>query len=113
MSIETPATATREWFTVDTGDAVREFGSDANSGLSAAEAASRLAQHGPNLIASEPAPSAWQIALRQLADPMNIMLVAVAVVSWFINQASVGVMVGVLVILNVVLGTNQELKAQA
>lgn len=112
MSIEAATTA-RDWFTTDASDAVTAFGSDASNGLTSAETASRLASHGPNLIASEPPPSGWQVALRQLADPMNIMLVAVAVVSWFIDQAGVGVMVGVLVVLNVVLGTSQALKAQA
>ncbi|ALJ22280.1 cation-translocating P-type ATPase [Microbacterium sp. No. 7] len=101
------------WFTQDADAVVAALGGDPQNGLTSAEAAARLASHGPNAIAAEPAPSVWQLALKQLADPMNIMLVAVAVISFFIDQTPVGVLVGTLVILNVVLGTRQELKAQA
>ena len=101
------------WFAQDAASVTAALGTEAQSGLTAAEAASRLAAHGPNAIAAEPSPSAWQIALAQIADPMNIMLIAVVVISFFIRQGSVGVIVGLLVVLNVVLGTRQELKARA
>jgi magnesium-transporting ATPase (P-type) len=44
---------------------------------------------------------------------MNIMLVAVTVVSLIIGQVSTALLVAVLVLLNVALGTRQELKARA
>ena len=53
------------------------------------------------------------MAFNQLIDPMNVMLVAVAIISLFINQVSVGILVGILVVLNVVMGARQELKAKA
>jgi Ca2+-transporting ATPase len=99
------------WYTQDPDAVVADLGTDRDRGLTAAEAAKRLADHGPNSIAAEKQPSVWQVALRQLADPMNIMLVAVAVISILIAQLSVGILVGALVILNVVLGSRQELKA--
>jgi len=108
--VETPQQAV-DWFALDTEAVTARLGVDAAHGLSADEAARRLAETGPNAIAAEPSPSVWQLALKQLADPMNLMLVAVAVISFFIGQASVGVMVAVLVVLNVVLGARQELKA--
>ncbi|WP_039395017.1 cation-translocating P-type ATPase, partial [Microbacterium mangrovi] len=101
------------WYAQDADAVVAALTSDRDRGLTAAEAAKRLADHGPNAIAAEKPPSVWQVALRQLADPMNVMLVAVAIISLFINQVSVGLLVGALVILNVVLGTRQEMKAKA
>ena len=92
---------------------VEAAGSDADSGLSQAEAASRLSTHGANEIVSEKPPSIWAVALLQLRDPMNIMLVAVTVVSILIGQVSTGIVVGLLILLNVALGTRQELKARA
>lgn len=86
---------------------------DPDRGLTASEAAQRLAQHGPNQIAGEPAPSMFAVALIQLRDPMNLMLVAVTVVSFVIGQVSTGILVGLLVVLNVLLGARQELKARA
>src|SRR5262249_10401057 len=58
-------------------DVIASLGSDEEQGLSSAEASNRLAQYGPNEIAKEKPPSIWQVALAQLRDPMNIMLIAV------------------------------------
>ncbi|MGW9587974.1 cation-translocating P-type ATPase [Microbacterium sp. NPDC055455] len=101
------------WFAQDPDAVVAALRSDRERGLTSADAAQRLAEHGPNSIAAEKPPSTWQVALQQLADPMNIMLVAVAIISLFINQVSVGILVGALVVLNIVLGTRQEMKAKA
>jgi Ca2+-transporting ATPase len=93
-------------------EVVASSGSDADSGLTAAEAAARLARFGANEITGEPPPSLWAVALAQLRDPMNIMLVAVTVVSVVIGQESTGVLVALLILLNVALGSRQELKAR-
>src|SRR6478735_4317057 len=84
-------------------DVVVTLGTDPSSGLTRAEAAARLARDGPNRIAGEKPPSILVVALSQLRDPMNIMLVAVTVVSFVIGQVSTGVIVGLLIVLNVVL----------
>lgn len=101
------------WFAQSPGDVARAFDVDPETGLSGAVVAERQARYGPNTIPAERGASIWQVALRLLVDPMNIMLIAVTVVSCFINQFPVAVMVGVLVILNVVMGTRQELSARA
>jgi Ca2+-transporting ATPase len=88
------------------------LGTDATSGLSAAEAAIRLGQYGPNRIAREKPPSVWAVAAGQFRNPMNIMLVAVSIVSFAIGEVSTGIIVALLVLLNVVLGSRQELKAR-
>jgi Ca2+-transporting ATPase len=94
-------------------DVVTGAGSDAERGLTAVEAAARLASHGPNAITAEKPPSPWAIAAVQLRDPMNLMLVAVVVVSIVIGEVSTGVLVGLLIVLNIGLGTRQELTARA
>ena len=83
-------------------------GSDPDAGLTQAEAASRLSRYGMNEIVSEKPPSVWAVALLQLRDPMNIMLVAVTVVSILIGQVSTGIVVALLILLNVALGTQQD-----
>ena len=89
------------------------LGVDPERGLSSAEAAARLVRSGPNAIAGEKPPSVWAVAFAQLRDPMNLMLVAVSVVSFVIGEVSTGIIVGLLILLNVVLGGRQELKARA
>ena len=94
-------------------DVVAGLSSDAASGLTAAEAADRLSAHGPNAIERERPPSVWAVAVEQLRDPMNIMLIAVTAVSFVIGEVSTGVIVALLILLNVVLGARQELSARA
>ncbi|WP_243077078.1 cation-transporting P-type ATPase [Microbacterium sp. SS28] len=101
------------WFAQDAAAVTSSLDTDRERGLTQAEASKRLAAHGPNSIPAEPSPSIWQVAWSQVIDPMNVMLIAVAVISLFIGQVSVGILVGVLVILNVVMGARQELKAKA
>jgi Ca2+-transporting ATPase len=102
-----------EWYTSASESVVNTLDVSVADGLSSAEAASRLASHGPNAIPEEPPPSYLQVVWNALRDPMNLMLVAVAVASIVIGQVSTGVLVGVLVLLNVVMAANQELKAKA
>jgi Ca2+-transporting ATPase len=101
------------WFARAATDVVAALDSDAEQGLGRDEAASRLSRYGPNRIASEKPPSAWAVALQQLRDPMNIMLVVVVAVSIVIGEVSTAIIVGLLVLLNVVLGARQELMARA
>ena len=97
----------------DVAEIVAALGSDADSGLPAADAAERLSRYGPNEISKEKPPSVSAVAAQQLRDPMNIMLIAVVAVSFVIGEVSTGVIVALLILLNVVLGTRQELKARA
>ncbi len=108
-----PEAAAPPPYSRDASEVTAELGSDATNGLSTAEAASRLGSYGPNAIAAEKPPSMLAVAALQLRDPMNLMLVAVTVVSFLIGEVSTGVIVALLIVLNVVLGSRQELKARA
>ena len=112
-ALTSSAAAPKPPYALAAADVVAGAGSDAASGLTASEAASRLASHGPNEIAAEKPPSAWVVAATLMRDPMNIMLVAVVVVSLLIGEVSTGVIVGLLILLNIGLGTRQELTARA
>jgi Ca2+-transporting ATPase len=100
-------------FARDASDVVAGLGSNVDSGLTAAEAADRLSRYGPNQVTSEKPPSVWSVALGQLRDPMNIMLIFVTVASLVIGEVSTALIVALLIALNVVLGSRQELKARA
>ena len=70
-------------------------------------------QYGANELPKEPPPSVWEVARGQLSNPMNIMLLIVAVASFVVGQVPTGVFVLGLVAFNVVMGSSQELKARA
>jgi Ca2+-transporting ATPase len=100
-------------YVLSADEAVTSAGSNADSGLTRAEAARRLSIYGQNEIPAEHQPSVWAVAAQQLRDPMNIMLVAVVVVSILIGQVSTGVIVALLILLNLGLGTRQELMTHS
>ncbi|GAA3349291.1 cation-transporting P-type ATPase [Amorphoplanes nipponensis] len=101
------------WYARAAAEVVAELGTDAGRGLDRAAAADRLRHFGPNRIAEEKPPSTWAVALQQLRDPMNVMLVIVVVAAIVIGELSTALIVALLVALNVVLGARQELAARA
>lgn len=111
-SSTSPGNLQSPW-TMEVPAVLSALASDPDRGLSQQEADRRLADIGPNELRSDPPPSAWKIGLAQLADPMNLMLLAVGVVSLVIAQQSTAILVALLVVLNLVLGTRQELAARA
>jgi P-type Ca2+ transporter type 2C len=101
------------WHSMSAEEAAARFGVVADEGLAPDVVDQRLAQYGPNALPTEPPPSRWEVARGQLSNPMNIMLLIVAVASFAIGQIATGVVVAGLVTFNVVMGSNQELKARA
>src|SRR5215475_7487163 len=97
------------WYALPARDVTAQLGVDENAGLTVAEVDRRLADYGP----TEPPPSVWAVAREQLANPMNIMLLFVVAASFAIVQIATALVVLGLVLFNVVMGTNQELKARA
>src|SRR6516165_10232044 len=106
----TPKTA---WYSRPAADVSAELGVDPERGLDAGEVERRLSQYGPNELPKEPPPSTWEVARGQLSNPMNIMLLIVAVASFTVGQIPTGIFVLGLVTFNVVMASNQELKARA
>jgi Ca2+-transporting ATPase len=101
------------WWALTAQDVADRLAVESTVGLAEDEVQHRLDRYGPNELAQEPPPSTWEIARGQLANPMNIMLILVAIASFAIDQVATGVIVAFLVTFNVVMGTTQEKKARA
>jgi P-type Ca2+ transporter type 2C len=93
---------------------------DLARGLTAAEAASRLARDGANELRSVPPAPQWRRALAQLQDPLVYLLLvaaAVALAAWVFEGRDGwpmdAIVIAVVVVLNAVLGWVQETKAQS
>lgn len=86
-------------------------------GLSSQEAASRLESIGPNRLAEGKKATLLQRLLKELADPMIIILIVAAVISG-VTAVYAGesfadvIIIMVVVIINAVLGVVQESKAE-
>ena len=105
-------------YLVPTDEVLSELSSDEESGLSAGEASSRLAQYGPNELEKEEKTPLWKRFFEQMADPMVIMLIVAAAISAITGTiqgesewADVIIIMAV-VIINSVLGVVQEAKSE-
>jgi Ca2+-transporting ATPase len=81
-------------------------------GLTAAEAARRLEQYGPNKP-PEPPPRGWTLrVLDQLRDPMILLLLGAFVVTMALSDFSDAVIIATVVVLNTGIGVFQEVRAE-
>ena len=82
------------------------------AGLSAAEAAARLASHGPNELRETISRPAWKMLLAQFVEPMILILVAAAALSLILGDFTEAIAILAIVALFGVLGFIQEYRAE-
>jgi Ca2+-transporting ATPase len=82
------------------------------NGLSAGEAADRLASHGPNELLETISRPAWKMLLAQFIEPLILILVAAAVLSFFLGDLVEAVAILTIVFLFGLLGFIQEFRAE-
>jgi P-type Ca2+ transporter type 2C len=112
VSSRTKPAATR-WYALPPEDVAGQLGVDAVGGLSAAKAAERLQQNGPNALPAEKTVPGWRRFVDQYRSYMQIILLIAAVVSFAIGQWSTGAVLVSLTVLNAVVGLRQEGKAES
>jgi Ca2+-transporting ATPase len=107
-----PVEAPPPWYALSLEEVAEGLRVDAHEGLSAAEAASRLQQYGPNRFAETKPEPRWKAFVRQYKDAMQIVLLVVGIGSlWPLKQYGTGIVVLALTVFNAVLGLHQEGKA--
>jgi len=108
---------------IDADAVAASLGVNVETGLSAQEAATRLASNGPNELRSAPRAPAWRRVLAQFQDPVIYLLLAavvVALVAWWVEGAGAqgrgwpvdAIVIAAVLLLNGVIGHVQEAKAQ-
>ncbi|MFO1326816.1 MAG: HAD-IC family P-type ATPase [Rubrivivax sp.] len=100
------------WHALTPEEALAACQGDAERGLDAAEAARRLAAHGPNAVPEQPPTPRWRVFARQFASPLVLILfvaVLLAVVLGHLGDAGVILLV---VVVNAAIGTHQEGRAE-
>lgn len=83
-----------------------------SAGLSAEEAARRLAAYGPNELRETVRVSPWLLLLEQFKNILIIILLAATVLSAFLGHAVEAVTIAVIVVFAVLLGFIQEFRAE-
>ena len=92
-------------------EVAKALGTDLQTGLSAAEAATRLVANGPNSLAVSRERSVVGLVLSQLASPLIYLLFAAGVISLLLGHRGDAVMIGCVVVINAVIGALQEGRA--
>ncbi len=82
------------------------------SGLSLAEAARRLQEHGPNEIGRAKGASAWTLLLEQFKNVLIVILLVATGLSAFLGHELEAIAIAVIVIFAVLLGFIQEYRAE-
>jgi Ca2+-transporting ATPase len=100
------------WHCLPTAAVAGQLATDLATGLTRAEAASRLARYGPNAIREGEKRSAWRMLLDQFTDFMIIVLLVAAVISGFIGEVIDTVAILVIVLMNGTIGFIQEYRAE-
>jgi P-type Mg2+ transporter len=77
-------------------------------GLSSAEAAARLKRFGPNAVAREGRPSIIAELWGRAMNPLNALLLVLAVISYFLSDARSAIVIAFMVVLSIGLGFIQE-----
>ncbi len=96
----------------DVGEVLRQLRSGFG-GLTEAEAAARRQQHGPNAIVAEARYRRLVLLGKALLNPLVVLLILLAAVSFLTGDDRAGTVMGVMVILGVVLRFMQEARADA
>jgi len=100
------------WHLLDANDVAAKLAVDPASGLDAAEAASRLAAVGPNVLPQGEVRSPLSLLLRQFADFMIGVLIAAGVLSALIGDAEDAIAIALIILLNAAIGFVQDYRAE-
>lgn len=81
-------------------------------GLTDEEATRRLAEFGPNLLPTKKPPTIAAIFARQFLNPLVYILVIAASISLYADAEADAIFIGLVLIINAIVGTAQEWKAE-
>ena len=108
-----PTNPDTSWHATSIEEVTRRLDTNAVSGLTADEAAQRLATYGPNVLAEKPPRAAWRKFFDQLRDTLVIILLGAAVLAASIGEVKDASVIIVVVLINAALGFFQEHRAEA
>ncbi len=100
------------WHTLLVEEAAQRLQTDPERGLTAVQADERLRAYGPNELERGRGPSAVLMFLRQLTEPLMLLLIAAAIISALVtHEPTDSIVIGIIVLLSALLGFSQERRA--
>lgn len=99
------------WYQLTNEDVLQKTDSS-NSGLSTEQAQRKLEKYGLNEIESSGKKSLLSIFVNQFKDFMILILIIVAIISGIIGDTADTIIIGIIILLNAIIGFIQEYKAE-
>jgi len=99
------------WHTSKVEDIFEKLDTD-QKGLTSVEAEKRLRKHGLNQLGEEKGVNKFALLLSQIKNPLLIVLVVVAIISFMVNKLADTVVVASVIVFNTAIGFFQEYKAE-
>lgn len=100
-----------EWHSSSTDNVLKELKTQ-KEGLTSEEAAFRLSKYGLNEIKEKDGISKIKIFISQFKSPLVWILIAALIISVIANEATDAIVIGIVLLLNSILGFGQEYKAE-
>ncbi len=107
-----PEPRTPPWHGQSAEQACAALQADAANGLDPADAARRLAQHGPNRLAEKRPRPAWLKFLDQFRNALTLVLIGAAALAGIVGNVKDAVVILIVVVFNAALGFHQEHRAE-
>jgi len=101
----------KEWYKLNIGEVISSFESNIN-GLDEKEALSRLKKYGKNVLPKGKKDTLFKVFIRQFNNPIIYILIATIILSFFIGELVDALFIVVVILLDSILGTIQEWKAE-
>ncbi|APQ99646.1 calcium-translocating P-type ATPase, PMCA-type [Clostridium botulinum] len=100
------------WFNKTSQETLEELAVDPSKGLSSNEVEKRREKYGLNKLNSKKQKSLLKMFFEQLNDILIYILLAAAIISGVLGEISDALIIGIVVIINTVIGVVQESKAE-
>ncbi|AIS52151.1 calcium-transporting ATPase 1 [Thermoanaerobacter kivui] len=102
----------KRYWNMDVEEIKKELETDDKNGLTQEQANERLLKYGKNALKEKKKKSIFSLFLEQFKDYMVLILIIASIISFFLGETTDAVIILAIVILNALLGTIQENKAE-
>jgi len=100
------------WFNKSTEDVLKELEVNSTTGLSEKEVIERREKYGLNELVTKKPKTLIRIFLSQLNNIMIYILIGATLISGFIGEISDAIIIGIVILINAIVGVIQESKAE-